>query len=346
MGTFRNFLNNVERNTQSAADSAASSARSSAATAKAAQSAAAGTWVGAGFQAVTAFQARRAAQAAEEQTALQRARNEQDKVFHFAMWSQTANGVAFLAWREQATKLVEFLRDRESAWLSAWARVIGRAQAETPEDEKHRFFRHPARLKQAGLRVAVIVSFAIAALYAVSFAIQTAVTKMPQVDETFGGYTYEQCLADLKDPENFLINEADCEAISPHISTPSTLFPLILFLGLGVIFLILRHVKKRAVKADPTVAREAQSRISRWGFDPLAVQRGYAGFAWPQSQSVNTNEYADQVMDLALHGHTSFPDQSQLIRLEVPSTLPPRENYPVEVNEVLEGFRHERTSLG
>jgi hypothetical protein len=337
MGNFRDSVRNIERNTQSAAGSAASAARSSAATTKAAQSAAAGAWAGAGFQAEAAFQSARAAQAAEEQLELQRARNEQDKLFYFAQWSQTPDGAAFIRWRERAVSLAQFLRNRDAEWLSAWARVIGRGQAATSQDEKHRFLRHPARLKQTGLKIAAILSFGVAALYAVSFALQTFATNLAQRHETVGGYTYEQCLAALKDPGNFLINKADCEAISPHISTPTTLFPLMLLLGLGVIFVVLRHIRKRAAKADLTVAREAQSRIERWGFDPLAVQRGYAAFTWHQSQSANG--YADRLMQLVLQGHVSYPTQSQLITLTVPNSWPPDENYPLEVNDVLEKFQ-------
>jgi hypothetical protein len=344
MGTFRDSFHNIERNAQSAADSAASAARSSAATTQAAQSAATGAWVGAGFQAAAAFQSARAARAAEELLEVQRANDERDKLHQFAMWSQTANGTAFVTWREQAVSLAQLLRNRDAEWLSAWARVIGRAQAETSEDEKHRFLRHPARLKQTGVRIAAILSFVIAALYAVSFTLQTFAANTLQLDETVGGYTYEQCLADLQDPENFLINEADCEAISPHAATPATLFPLMLFLGLGVIFVVWRHIRKRAAKADLTVPREAQSRIESWGFDPLAVQPGYAPSTWYQSQSANG--YADRLMQLALQGHVSYPTQSQLITLTVPNSWPPGESYPVEVNKVLEKFLSERPQLG
>lgn len=344
MGQFRDSVHNIERNTRSAAASAASTARSSAATTRAAQSAATGAWVGAGFQAAAAFQSARAARAAEELVELQRARNDEDKRYQFAQWSQTPNGLAFVAWRERAVGLAQTLRNRDAEWLSAWARVIGRAQAETAEDEKYRFLRHPARLKQRGLRIAAIVSFVIAVPYAVSFALQILVPNMFKPAATVGGYTYEQCLADLEDPENFLINEADCEAISPHVSTPTTLFPLILLIGFGLIFAVLRHIRKRAAQSDLTVTREERSRIERWGFDPLAVQPGYAAFTWHQSQ--DANEYADRLMHLALHGHASFPAQSQLIPLAVPDSWPPSENYPAEVNEVLEKYRTERPPLG
>lgn len=275
---------------------------------------------------------------------IQRANDERDKLHKFAMWSATPNGSAFVAWREQAISLAQLLRNRDAEWLSAWARVIGRAQAETPEDEKHRFLKHPALVKQAGLRMAAILSFVIAALFAVSFSLQTWATSMLESDEALGGYTYEQCLADLQDPENFLMNEADCEAISPHAAAPGTLLPLLLFLGLGVMFVALRHLKKRSVKADLTVPREAQSRIERWGFDPLAVQPGYAPFTWYQSQS--GDGYAVRLMQLALHGHVSYPTQAQLITLAVPISWPPSENYPVEINKTLEKFQSERPQLG
>ncbi|MDM7991520.1 hypothetical protein [Arthrobacter sp. zg-Y877] len=344
MGKFSDSVRNIERNTQSTADSAASAAQSNAATSRAAQSAATGAWVGAGFQAAAAFQSARAAQAAEEQLELQRARNEQDKLHQFAMWSQTPDGVAFVAWRERAVSLAQFLRNREATWLAAWARVIGRAQAETPDAEKHRFLKQPARLKQNGLRIAAILSLVIAALYAVSFTLQIFVANVLPSREPAGGFTYEQCLAQLNDPENFLFSEADCEAISPHASMPATLFPLVFFLGIGVVFLVLRHIRQRAARVDQTVAHEAQLRIERWGFDPLAARPGYTAFTW--SQSWNPDEYANQLMQLALHGHVSYPAQSQLIKLAVPKSYPPSQNYPVEVNEVLEKFQHERPSLG
>lgn len=343
MGNFSDSVRNIERNTKSAADSAAFAARSNAATSRAAQSAATGAWVGAGFQAVAAFHSARAAQAAEEELELQRVRNEQDRVFQFGMWSQTPNGIAFVSWRERAVSLAQFLRDREAMWLSAWARAIGRAQAATPDAEKHRFLKRPARLKQKGLKVAAILSLAIAALYTVNFLFQILMNVLPS-DESAGGFTYEQCLTALKDPENLLFSQADCDAISPYASMPLTLFPLIFFLGLGVAFLVLRRIKQRAARADLTVAHEAQLRIERWGFDPLAVRQGYTAFPW--SQSWNPDEYADQLMRLALHGHVSFPAQSELIKLAVPESYPPSRNYPAEVNEVLEKFQNERPPLG
>ena len=344
MGQFSDSFYNIERNTQRAADSAASAARSNAATSRAAQSAATGAWVGAGFQAIAAFQSVRAAQAAEEQLELQRARNEQDRVHQFSMWSQTPDGAAFLAWRERAVSLAQFLRNREATWLAAWARIIGRAQAETPDAEKQRFLKQPARLKQNGLRIAAILSLVIAALYAGTFTLQIFAANVLPSHEPAGGFTYEQCLAELKDPENFLFSEADCEAISPHASMPATLFPLIFFLGIGIVFVVVRHIRQRAARADLTVTHEAQRRMERWGFDPLAVQRGYSAFTW--SQAGSQDEYTNQLMQLALHGHVSRPAQSQLVRLAVPKSYPPSRNYPVEVNEALEKYQHERPSFG
>lgn len=76
-----------------------------------------------------------------------------------------------------------------------------------------------------------------------------------------------------------------------------------------------------------------QARINRWGFDPLAVQQGHQMFTWYESQ--NVTGYAARLMQLALHGHTQFPAQSQLIRLVVPSSWGPQPQHPTEVNEVL-----------
>lgn len=319
MGTYGESIRNIEDNTQSAAT---------------------GAWVGAGFQAAAAFQSARAAQAAEEQLELERTRDERDKQHRFAMWSQTTpDGVAFLAWRKQAEELVKFLRKRDAEWLSVWAWVIRRAQMETPQDEKRRFAEYPARLWQAGLRLAVILSFVIAALFTARFAFQTFTINLRQDLESADAFTYEQCLEQLNDPENLMFNEADCEAIKPETATTS-LYLLIFFVGLGLFLAILRHIKRRAARADLTVAREAQSRIARWGFDPLTVEPGYTAFPWSRSQ--NSNDYANWLVQFARNARTSYPSQSQLIRLAVPNSYPPARGYPAEVNEVLEKFQHER----
>jgi len=348
----KNSLNNIERSMQATEQSAARSAQSDATTARATQSAATGAWVGAGFQAVTAFQAARAARAAEEQLALQQAMAERQQnmeeqaTWHqFSMWRQSAEGVAFLAWRDPAFRLAQFLRNRDSEWLQGWARAIGRAQAEIPEGEKQRVRQHPARLKQTGLLAASIAAFVLAGLFALGLLVQIFASSMAQSAPDNGDFTYEQCLATLSDPDNLLLSQSDCDAIRPAGPPVQLAVPLALSLGAGIVLLVVRRAKRRAARADQTVANEAQARVERWGFDPLAVGQGYTGFAW--SQSPDADGYADRLMALALYdGHGRPPTESQLVAIDVPASWSPQENHPEEVNELLERFARERPAAG
>ncbi|GAB3121953.1 hypothetical protein [Glaciibacter psychrotolerans] len=350
----RNSLHNIERDAKSAANSAGQSAHSNAATARAAQSAASGAWVGAGFQAVSAFQSARAARAAEETLALnhamaerQYAAAEQTTRYQFAAWRQSAEGTAFMAWRVPAFRLGQFLLNRDSEWMQGWARAIGRAQAETPNDEKRRFMQHPARLKQTGLKVASLVSLTFGVFFLLGLLFQVFSATLVQSAPSRSGFTYEQCLDVLADPTNFLIDEANCEAINPNPAGPIVVqaVPMVLFLGLAVMFVVLRRFKQRAARMDPTVPNEAQARITRWGFDPLAVAPGYAGFEWYHVPSNST--LADRLMKLALFdGHGHPPAQSALVTLDVPGAWPPHENHPVEINELLVKFQQERPVVG
>jgi hypothetical protein len=346
----RNSLHNSERHLKDTARSTAQSAQSNAETSQAARSAATGAWVGAGFQAVTAFQTARAARAAEEQLALQQVMADRQSELaeqitwnEFARWRQTPEGVAFLAWREPAFGLAQGLRDRDSQWLQAWAQTIGEAQAEIPSDEKQRLLRRPANLRQRGLKVASIVSFAVAGLFLLALLFQVLALSITSSAPATGGFTYEECLATLDDPSNVLLSEADCQAISPGASgsvLPQAI-PLALFLGLGVALAVVRTRKQRAAREDRSVDNESSARVERWRFDPLAVEPGYTGFTWYESAS--TAGYADRLMQLALFdGHGRPPAQSDLIAIEMPTARAPHETNPEEVNRLLAEFAQER----
>lgn len=342
----RNSLHNSERHLQDTARSTAQSAQSNAATSQAARSAATGTWVGAGFQAATAFQAARAAKAAEEQLALQQVMAERQNELaeqitwnEFARWRQTPEGVAFLAWRQPAFALAQTLRDRDSQWLQGWARAIGQAQAEIPNDEKQRLMRRPASLRQSGLKVASIVSFAVAGLFLLGLLVQLFALGVTDSAPATGGFTYEECLATLDDPSNALLSEADCEAINPGAggSVIPQVIPLALFLGLGVALNVVRRKKQTAARNDQTVENESRARVERWRFDPLAVEPGYTGFTWYESP--RTEGYADRLMQLALFdGHGRPPAQSDLIAVELPIARAPHSTNPAELNQLLGEF--------
>lgn len=346
----RNSLHNSERHLQDIKGSVAQSAQSNAATSQAARSAASGAWVGAGFQAATAFQAARAARAAEEQLALQRVMADRQNDLaeqitwnEFARWRQTPEGVAFLAWREPAFAVAQTIRDRDSRWLQGWARVIGQAQAEVPSDEKARVMQRPARLRQTGLKVASIVSFALAGLFLLMLLLQVMALGVSSSAPGAGGFTYEQCLATLDEPDNVLLSEADCAAIKPG-GTGSVIpqvVPLVLTLGLGIAFAVVRAKRLRTARADLTVENEARARVERWRFDPLAVEPGYTGFTWHESP--NATGYADRLMQIALFdGHGRPPAQSDLPAVELPTTRAPHETNPEDVNELLVQFANER----
>ena len=342
----RNSLYNSERHLKDTARSTAQSAQSNAATSQAARSAASGAWASAGFQAATAFQAARAARAAEEQLALQHVMAERQNELaeqitwnEFARWRQTPEGVAFLAWREPAFALAQTLRDRDSAWLQGWARAIGQAQAEIPEDEKQRLLQRPARLRQTGLKVAAIASFAVAGLFLLGLLVQLFALSVTDSAPATGGFTYADCLATLDDPENVLISEADCDAIKPAAagSIIPLALPVALFLGLGIALVVVRQRKRTAARRDPSVENEATARVERWRFDPLAVEPGYTGFSWHESP--NAAGYADRLMQLALFdGHGRPPAQSDLLTVEMPIARAPHPTNPGEVNQLLQEF--------
>ncbi|SFN51005.1 hypothetical protein [Mycetocola miduiensis] len=281
----RNSLHNIERHEQDQPRSAAQFARSNAATTQAVRSAATGAWVGAGFQAVSAFQSARAARAAEEQLALQQAMAERQHTMaeqatwhQFSMWRQSADGIAFLAWREPACKLAQLIRDRDSMWLEGWTTAIGRAQSEIPDSEKQRVIRHPSRLKQTGLKVASVLSFVLAGLFTLSLLFQVFVASVSQRIPESSGYTYAQCQADLNAP-NTLLSTSDCAALKhdPAGTIIQQVIPLGLFLGLGIMLIVVRMAKRKEARADHALGNEAQARINHWRYDPLAVTPGYAG---------------------------------------------------------------------
>jgi len=348
----RNSLHNSERYLKDTARSTAQSAESNAATSQAARSAASGAWAGAGFQAVTAFQAARAARAAEEQLALQQVMADRQNELaeqitwnEFARWRQTPEGVAFLAWREPAFGLAQRVRDRDSQWLQGWARVIGQAQAEIPADEKQRLLRRNANLKQSGLKIASIVSFAVAGLFLIALLFQVFALSITSSAPATGGFSYEDCLAALDDPDNMLFSEADCEAINPAPagSILPQAIPLALFLGLGIALTVVRRTKQRAARNDPTVDNEARARLERWHFDPLAVEPGYTGFTWYESP--DAAGYADRLMQLALFdGHGRPPAQSDLIAVRMPTARAPHSTNPAEVNQLLGAFAQADTA--
>ena len=349
----RNSLHNIERHEQSTARSAAQSAQSNAATSQAARSASTGVWVGAGFQAVTAFQSARASRAAEEQLALQQVMAERQHTMaeqatghQFALWRQTPEGIAFMAWRGPAFGLAQTLRNRDSEWLQGWAQAIGHAQSEIPNDEKQRVMRHPARLKQTGLKVAAILSLVLAGLFTLGLLFQLFAMSVSQSVSAPGDFTYEDCLTALKDPNNVVLSASNCEAINPAPAGPiiQQAVPLALFLGLVITLVVIRKTKQRVARSDQTLANEAKARVERWRFDPLAVEPGYTGFTWYQFQ--NANGYADRLMQIALYdGHGRPPAQSQLIRVEMPATQARHESHPAEVNHLLGQFAQERPAL-
>jgi hypothetical protein len=151
-----------------------------------------------------------------EQHALQQAMAEQTARHEFSMWRQTPEGTAFIDWQQRAAALIPLLRDRERTWQTAWANAVGRAQAQTPPDEKQRFVNHPARLKQNGLKIASLASFIVAGLFAIGLIFQMLTAS---ASESFAEnndpdrLTYSACLEMLD--TNPILTEADCEAINP-----------------------------------------------------------------------------------------------------------------------------------
>ncbi|MFE1102563.1 hypothetical protein ACFW4K_18765 [Nocardiopsis alba] len=285
----------------------------------------------------------------QEQHALQQAVAEQTARHEFSMWRQTPEGSAFVEWQERAVSLVPFLRDRERTWLAAWEHAIGRARADVPEDERRRFASHPARLKQSGLRTASITAFAIAGLCALfllgQLLLLSLMASAPEPTPDPDRITYEECLATLDDPDNFIMNEADCEAIKPadssSVPVAALFIPLVLALGTGVALVVMRKTRQREAQNDPTVRNEIEARTARWGFDPLTTQGPW--FPWYESQRFTG--YVDGIEHMVRNGPSQRPLPSQLIPLQVPTPMRPSERLPDEVNEVLSSFQQENVRL-
>lgn len=307
-------------------------ARNLADTASSARSTANAAWTNAGFGAVNTFQnARLIAEQQEQSQIMQDAANQQD-VHNFAMWiEQTESGKAFFAWRKNAASLVRRIYDRDSLWKQAWARHIGRAQSETPEDQKSRYQKHPRKLRQTGLLIGAVVMFIFAAFAGLNVGLQSMPS--PSVDD---GFTYEDCLELLDDPDNFLISEADCEAANPGNPVRDATIWVGVWLTIAVGLLIFRFFRKRAARADQTVPNEAQARIDYWGFDPLAVHPGFYLFYW--SPNLRATDYADRVKQFAIDGYRGHPHKSTLIKLDMPPAHPSRSDFAPEINEMLEWF--------
>lgn len=280
----------------------------------------------------------------QEQHALQQAMAEQTARHEFSMWRQTPEGTAFVDWQQRAADLVPLLRNRERTWHAAWTNAIGRARSETPPDEKQRFMSYSARLKQTGLKIASLAGFVIAGLFALSLLLHLFNASVSQsIAESNDRFTYEECLEVLDDPDNIVMNEADCAAINPYPAGPIIVraVPLVLCAGLGITFLVIRKVKQRAAAADPTVQNETAARVARWGFDPLTTQGPW--YAWHESQGFTG--YADRIEHMVRTGPTQRPQPSQLIPLQVPAPWTPADRLPTEVNHVLASFQQENESL-
>ncbi|WP_017538207.1 hypothetical protein [Nocardiopsis halophila] len=282
----------------------------------------------------------------QEQHALQQAIAEQTARHEFSMWRQTPEGEAFVDWQRRAAVLIPFLRNRERVWDAAWAGAIGRARQEVPAEERRRFAGRPARLRQTGLKVASIVCFALAGLFALMLLFQVAMGALAgSVSQSAGSdrLTYEECLEILEDPDNVIMREADCEAIKPEASGPTagSVVPVALFAGLGVALLVARKVRQRAALADPTVENESAARIATWGFDPLTT-RG-AWYPWHESQGFIG--YPDRIEHMVRSGPSQRPQPDQLVPLQVPTPRSPSSGLPAEVNGVLSTFQQENETF-
>lgn len=263
------------------------------------------------------------------------------------MWSQTPDGRAFLDWRNRADELVRLIRGRDSEWGSAWARAIIRTRAEVPKGEVDRLSRRTALLKQTGLKTAAIVIFVLAGMVTATTLFQMIPTSTSNSASTFGDFTYDDCLAELAKPDNFLINEADCAAIDPAADGPSDLLILTaaLLTGLGITLVITRTVRRRAARRDRTVESEARARVDRWGFDPLAVGPGFVGFPW--CSSLQHRDYADRLTAVARHdGHGGPPTQADLLPLAIPAAWAPQQNFFPELNALLARFQKDLAVQG
>ncbi|WP_017569365.1 hypothetical protein [Nocardiopsis halotolerans] len=358
--TPKDHLRNIDRSTAKSAehlrgikDSAASTARSAAQNTELLKGIAFTSGASMVFNGITAANSARMARTQEqqfalqqEQHALQQAMAEQTARHEFSMWRQTPEGEAFVDWQRRAAVLIPFLRNRERVWNAVWADAIRRAQGEVPPDERRRFTSHPARLRQTGFKVASLVSFALSGLFALMMLLQIMSGALSESLEQSAGrdrLTYAECLEILDDPDNFIMNEADCEAINPNPSGPiiRRAVPMVLFAGLGVTFLVMRRTRQRAAKADPTVENEAAARVATWGFDPLTT-RG-AWYAWHESQGFIG--YPDRIEHMVHSGPSQRPQPSQLIPLQVPTPRTPSPRLPDEVNRALTSFQQENESF-
>lgn len=308
-------------------------ARNLADAANSARSAATGAWANAGFAAVNNFQNARIIAGQDEQSRIMQESANQQDVHNFAMWSETTDsGKAFVAWRDNAASLVRRIHDRDSLWKQAWARFIGRAQAETSEDQKVRYQKRPGKLRQTGLLIGAVVMF----MFAAYSGLQLALTSSISSTRDATGTSYEECLEMLNAPDNVLMNAADCEAINPNTPVQKAAFWFGLWLTIAFALLIVRFFKKRAARADRTVPDEAQARIDYWGFDPLAVQPGFYRFYW--STYLEATGYADRVKQFAIDGYRTHPHKSTLIKLTMPRAHSPQSDFAPEINETLEWF--------
>ncbi len=309
-------------------------ARNLADTASSARSTANAAWTNAGFGAVNTFQnARLIAEQQEQSQIMQDAANQQD-VHNFAMWiEQTESGKAFFAWRKNAASLVRRIYDRDSLWKQAWARHIGRAQSETPEDQKSRYQKHPRKLRQTGLLIGAVVMFIFAAFAGLNLAFESAAMSGSRASARA---SYENCLKNLDAPDNLLFDEALCESVNPGNPVLNATIWVVVWLTIAVGLLILRFFRKRAARTDQTVPNEAQARIDYWGFDPLAVHPGFYLFYW--SPNLRATDYADRVKQFAIDGYRGHPHKSTLIKLDMPPAHPSRSDFAPEINEMLEWF--------
>ena len=139
-----------------------------------------------------------------------------------------------------------------------------------------------------------------------------------------------------RQPDNFLISEADCEAANPGNPVRDATIWVGVWLTIAVGLLIFRFFRKRAARADQTVPNEAQARIDYWGFDPLAVHPGFYLFYW--SPNLRATDYADRVKQFAIDGYRGHPHKSTLIKLDMPPAHPSRSDFAPEINEMLEWF--------
>ena len=276
----------------------------------------------------------------QEELARKRAAEAQEAAQVFSVWSQGPDGQAFLGWRKRADGLIKLLRSRDSEWGDAWARAIIRTRSEVPRGEVGRLTRRAALLRQTGLKVAAIVIFVLAGMVTSTVLVQMIPVGTSNSTGAHGGFTYDDCLAALAKPDNFLMSEADCAAIDPASDGPSDLRILTaaLLTGLGIAMVVTRMVRRRAAQRDRTVENEARARVDRWGFDPFAVAPGFVGFPW--CQSLHHRDYADRLAAIAFYdGHGYPPTRADLLPLETPVAWPPRQTFLPELNAVLARFQ-------